>query len=120
MKKLLTMLLFALATGTVMGQRTISGKISAPNGEALIGATIVVKGTTVGAKTDLNGDYKLNVSEGATTLVVTYSGYKTTEATIGASNVADIVLEEGLILQETVVTAFGVKKDKKQPGLCGQ
>ncbi len=116
MKKLLTMLLFALATGAVMGQRTISGKISAPNGEALIGATVVVKGTTVGAKTDLNGDYKLNVSEGATILVVTYSGYKTTESTLGASNVADIVLEEGLILQETVVTAFGVKKDKSNLG----
>jgi TonB-linked SusC/RagA family outer membrane protein len=117
MKQLLLGLALLLGSaGVAFGQRTITGKVTDAQGEALIGATIVVKGTTSGTSSDVNGAYRLNVSDGAKSLMVSYSGYQTVEVAIEASNVIDVVMQEGLILQEAVVTAFGVKRDKSNLG----
>lgn len=110
----LAMILFS--AGIAFGQRTVTGKVTDDSGEPLIGATVVAKGTNAGAVTDLNGEYRINVPSNSTKLVVIYSGFQTQEVDLDASNVVDVVLREGLILQETVVTAFGVKKDKSNLG----
>lgn len=117
MKKVLLGLALLLACATLTyAQRTVTGKVTDEQGEPLIGATVLVKGTTSGAVTDVNGIYKVTVSKDDATLVVTYSGFATSELAAGTSETVDIVMKEGLILQETVVTAFGIKKNKENLG----
>lgn len=118
MKRLLTTLLVLFAAASVaMAQRMVTGKVTdAGNGDALIGATVRVKGTNAGTNTDVNGAYSLRVPDGGTAIVVSYTGYKSVEAPIGASNVVDVALESGQALDEVVVTALGIKRDKKALG----
>ena len=114
MKKRLLLLLsmVVLSLGISYAQKSISGTVLNDQKEPLIGASVVVKGTTAGAITDIDGKYSLSVPSDATTLVISFTGFTTQEIPIGASSVIDITLEEGAALQEVVVTAFGIKKDK--------
>jgi len=102
-----------LGSSLAFSQRQISGVISdGENGEPLIGASVRAKGTTSGAVTDVEGKYRLAIPEGATQLEVTYTGYSSQILTIGASNVMDVALRPGLVLEETVVIGYGsVKKE---------
>ena len=77
-----------------MAQRTVTGTVTDDRGDAVISATVQVKGTTVGATTDLDGKYSINVPEGSTTLMFSYIGYATQEIELGASNVVDVVMSE--------------------------
>ena len=113
MKQLLTTLLLVVVTGaSAWAQRTITGIISGDDGETLIGATVTVKGTQRGTRTDVNGKYSLEVPDGANTLVVSYTGYATQEVAIGSSNALDVVLAAGSALTEVVVTATGITRNK--------
>lgn len=118
MKKLslvLTLVLFAI--GATMAQRTVSGKVTDTNGVPLIGASVLVKGTTTGTVTDIDGNYSLSVPEGANTLVFSYTGFSTQEVSIGTSNVVDLSMEEAAEqLSEVVVTGLGIRKEKKALG----
>ncbi len=117
MKKLslvLTMVLFCV--GITMAQRTITGTVTDDSGESLIGASVLVKGSTTGTVTDIDGSYSLDVPAGEQTLVFSYTGYATQDVVTTASNVLDVVLSEGLELTEVVVTGLGIKKEKKALG----
>lgn len=117
MKKL--SLVFSLVFFGVVGlmaQRTVTGKVTDDQGEALIGASILVKGTTVGTVTDIDGGYSLNVPDEGTTLVITYTGYNTQELEIGNLSVVDATMTEGVELGEVVVTGLGIKREKKALG----
>ena len=105
-----------LSVGTLMAQRTITGTVTDDTGETLIGATVQAKGTTVGTVTDIDGKYSLDVPEGTTALVFSYTGFNTKEIEIGANNVIDVVLAEGVELGEVVVTGLGIKREKKALG----
>ena len=77
----LLMLLLSFTT-TAFAQRTITGKVTdTENAEPLIGANVSVKGLTVGTMTDIDGNYSVNVPEGATVLSFSYIGYTTQEVT---------------------------------------
>lgn len=110
-----TLLLLAMVVlpGLAIGQRTISGMVTDANsGEALIGASILVVGTSTGTVTDIDGSYSLSVPAGATQLQFSYTGYETYMATIGAANVIDVKMAAGALLQEVVVIGYGeVKKE---------
>ncbi|MDN0053886.1 SusC/RagA family TonB-linked outer membrane protein [Bacteroides caecigallinarum] len=94
--------------------RQVSGNVKDAMG-AIIGASIVEKGTTNGTITDMDGNFVLNVQPGAT-LVVSYVGYKTKEVKVGTSPL-DITLEEdSKVLSEVVVTALGIKRERKALG----
>lgn len=80
----------------------VRGQVTDANGEAVIGATVIEKGTTNGTTTDINGNYTLNVAEGAT-LVISYTGYNPQEVTVGSDGVVNVVLQEGLTLGELTV-----------------
>jgi TonB-linked SusC/RagA family outer membrane protein len=108
--------LIVLPLCSTFAQRTITGTVSSDKPEALIGASVVVKGTTKGAVTDIDGKYSVDVPKDAQTLVISYTGYETKEVAIGTSNVIDVTLAEGRVLEEAVVTAFGIKKDKSNLG----
>jgi TonB-linked SusC/RagA family outer membrane protein len=104
-------------------QKTISGTVtSSVEGEgALPGVSVSVKGTTIGIVTDANGKYTLAVPGNATTLVFSYIGMKKQEIQIGTRTIIDVILEPDVLgLNEVVVTALGVSREKKAIGYSVQ
>ncbi len=103
-------------------QRSISGKVtSSEDGAGIPGATILVKGTAVGAITDVNGNYTLVVPADKTALLVSYVGMKTQEVVMGTDNVINVTLEPSVQeLEGVVVTALGVTREKKALGYSVQ
>ena len=87
--------------------RQIKGTLTDENGDALIGASVVEKGTRNGTITDIDGTYSLDVSEDANSLVISYTGFDTQEVALGNSNQVDISLEQGVELSEVVITGLG-------------
>lgn len=97
----------------MMAQRTVTGSVADEQGEPLIGASVLVKGTNTGTTTDIAGAYSVTVPEGSNTLVVSYTGFQTQEIELGASNAYDVVLVEGSQLSEVVVTGYGTQTRRK-------
>jgi TonB-linked SusC/RagA family outer membrane protein len=99
-------------------QRVVTGKvISDEDGMGLPGATVLVKGTTVGTTTDLDGNYSINVPAGSNVLVISFVGLKTLEEAIGNRSVINVTLTtDASQLSEVVVTAIGIEKEKKALG----
>jgi TonB-linked SusC/RagA family outer membrane protein len=123
MKKLFLLIcLFVFAGASLLAQtKVITGTVtSAVAGEgSLPGVTVQVKGTTIGAITDVNGNYSVSVPTTATTLVFSYVGMKTQEVDIAGKSVVNCILEsEVLGLNEVVVTAFGIKRQAKELGVA--
>ena len=120
MKKLslvLTLMFFVM--GITVAQRTITGTVT-DGTDPLIGATVLAKGTAVGTVTDFNGNYSLELPKEATILVFSYTGFATQEMTVGVSNVMDVILKEGALLDEVIVTAVGLEANKRQIGYAVQ
>ncbi len=121
MKKLsLLIVLFVIGVSTLLAQTiVITGTVtSAVAGEGAIpGVTVQLKGTTIGTTTDVNGKYSLTVPQNATTLVFSYIGMKKIEVVIGGRTVIDGVLQSDLLgLNEVIVTALGISREKKALG----
>jgi TonB-linked SusC/RagA family outer membrane protein len=95
---------------------TITGKITADNGEPLVGASIVEKGTSNGAITDLDGNFKLDVSSGKAILVISFVGYETKEVAVNNQSTLDLTLSEGSALNEVVVVGYGTQKKSQLTG----
>lgn len=112
-KWLLVVLLVTMGS-FAFAQRTITGTVTdEATGEPLIGANILVIGTSTGTVTDLDGTYSLQVPEGATQIEFSYTGYASQRVTIGASNVIDVALNAGEVLEEVVVVGYGTQKSKE-------
>lgn len=93
---------------------TIKGKITAESGTPISGASVLVKGTKRGVSTDETGDYTITLS-GKSTLVVTAIGYKSQELTATKGETLNLVLENSVqSMSEVVVTALGIKREKRQ------
>ncbi len=126
MKKLfLLMVLFVFIGGSTLFAQTrlITGTItSATEGEGAIpGVSVSVKGTTIGTVTDVNGKYSLAVPQDATTLVFSYIGMKKQEVNIAGRSVIDGIMQSDLLgLDEVVVTALGISREKKALGYSVQ
>jgi TonB-linked SusC/RagA family outer membrane protein len=120
MKTLITyfFVFMILLAGTLRSQeRQLSGKITSDKGESLAGVTVMVKGTAIGTFSKGDGTYRLSVPKSARTLVFKRLGSKTKEMNIGASETLDVTLEEDKILMdEVVVTAIGLEREKKSLG----
>jgi len=103
MKKIILLLVCTLFTfNFTMAQNAVSGTVKDANNETLPGANVVEKGTTNGTSTDFNGKYTLTVMDGAV-LVVSFAGYETKEISVNGQKTVDIVLSEGLQLDEVVI-----------------
>ena len=109
------MMLISVVT---FAQRTVSGTVKdAASGEPIPGATVLVKGSSNGTTTDMDGNYRLQVSETDGILVFSFIGYANVEATVGSRSVVNVDMTEDVTeLGEVVVTAFGIEKDKKALG----
>lgn len=107
--------------GVMAQSRTITGTVKDNKDEAVIGASIIVKGTTTGTYTDEEGNFSIAVPSGSSALIIKYLGYKTTEVALGSSNAVNVTLEEDVLgLNEVVVTALGIPKEKKALGYSAQ
>jgi TonB-dependent starch-binding outer membrane protein SusC len=110
------LLMVAIMLGvTVQAQRTVKGKLSdASSGEALIGANVVTTGSN--AVTDVDGMYSINVPAGATVLTFSYTGYDSQTVSLGSSNVVDVALRAGKVLEDLVVVGYGSVKKSDATG----
>ncbi|MDO7876635.1 SusC/RagA family TonB-linked outer membrane protein [Hymenobacter sp. ASUV-10] len=116
---LLSLLLMLALVGRVWAQnRTVSGRvIDKSTNEGLPGVSVIVKGTTNGTATNADGQYSLAVPADAATLQFKYLGYVTVERPIGGSNTIDAGLDvDTKQLNEVVVTALGVPREKRALG----
>ena len=101
--------------------KSISGKVTDSSGQPLPGVSVVLKGVTTGVVTNPGGVYNLsNIPEGAI-LVFSFVGMKTTEVNVGKQNVINVVMKDETIgINEVVVTALGISREKKGLGYAVQ
>lgn len=98
-------------------RKEIKGKITDEGNLPLPGVSIVVKGTTIGVTTDVNGEFALKVPADAKTLVVSFVGMQTQEADISQKTVVNLTLSSVSVgVSDVVVTALGLKREKKALG----
>lgn len=101
--------------------KVVSGTVLDESGEPLIGVSIVVKGSTVGTITDFDGKYSIEVPATYSQLEFSYIGYLLQIVAIGNQSVVDIVMrEDAQLIEEVVVTALGIKREKKMLGYAVQ
>ncbi|QKZ11137.1 SusC/RagA family TonB-linked outer membrane protein [Spirosoma sp. KUDC1026] len=119
MKQLLLTLLVSIVCISAMAQgRRITGKItSGDDGTDIPGASVIIKGTTTGTNTDSDGQYSINVPNDNTVLVFSFVGMQSQEVQVGSRSVIDITLSsDSKQLQEVVITAQGIVREKKALG----
>ena len=110
---ILTLLLAFVVQFTFAQEKTISGTVSDNAGIPLPGVNIIVKGTTTGTQTDFDGNYSINASVGEV-LTYSYLGFVTVEQTVGTANTINVTMQEDAqVLDEVIVTAMGIKRQKK-------
>jgi TonB-dependent SusC/RagA subfamily outer membrane receptor len=118
-KMTLTLFMALIVQLTFAQQKTVSGTVSDENGLPLIGATVVIAGTSSGTTTDFDGNYKINANQGDV-LNFSYVGYSDQSITVGASNTINTTLQPDNTLDEVVVTALGIKREEKALGYSVQ
>ena len=124
MKKLIGLFVFLLFVGTqiVTAQsKQITGTVtSADDGLGMPGVSVIIKGTTIGASTDIDGKYSLE-AKASDVLMFSFVGMITQEIKVGTQTVISVVLEtESIGMDEVVVTALGVTREKKALGYAVQ
>ena len=103
------------------GKTTLKGHVTDENGEPLIGATVNVKGTEERTVTDIDGNYTLRTSASHPTVIVSYLGYSNKELKASGSSSLDIIMQpDQQSIDEVVVTALGIKREKKMLGYSVQ
>ncbi len=103
----------AMLTKRVM----VTGKVTDNTGEPMIGVNILIEGTDIGTVTDLDGTFTLDVPDNATTLIFSYTGYKSQKITIGDQTSFAITMEENISsLDEIVVIGYGTAKVRDVTG----
>ncbi|MBR4882365.1 MAG: SusC/RagA family TonB-linked outer membrane protein, partial [Bacteroidales bacterium] len=106
-----------LSTGAIWAQNVkVSGTVSDANGEPLIGAYVLLQGTTTGTSTDVDGKYVLDVPANGT-LVFQLMGMQEQAIPVNNRSVINVtMLEDAVMLEDVVVTALGIKKERKSLG----
>lgn len=98
-------------------EKTVTGTVTDAAGQPLVGATVRAKGFNKGVLTDERGRFSLTIPDEATTLLISYIGFATTEVAInGRSDIAVTLVESDAALDEVVITALGIKKESKKLG----
>jgi TonB-linked SusC/RagA family outer membrane protein len=123
MRKLTFLLtcLFLVGVGLVNAQsKSVSGKVlSADDGQPVIGATVKVKGTSQGTVTNTDGEFRISLSGSEKTLLISYVGMKTVEVD-AISNMVIKLQADSKLIDEVVVTALGISREKKSLGYAVQ
>jgi len=115
MKKIFALLIFSTVTlMSLSAQKTITGVINDDEGIPLIGANILVKGTTIGTIADIDGYFTLEIPVGSDVLIFSYTGYITKEVEIGSTREFAIILEQNAqLIDEVVVVGYKTQTKPK-------
>jgi TonB-linked SusC/RagA family outer membrane protein len=106
---------------TAVIQKNITGKVTAPDGEELVGVTVTETGSTNGTVTDANGNYRMSVSDAAQSIEFSYLGYLRQVISIDGRQVIDVVLEtDNKTLREVVVVGYNTEKKALLTGAIGE
>ena len=106
-------LTFALCT-TAMAQINVTGRVTDVDGATLPGVSVSIKGTTLGAITDVDGAYSMQVPNSNTTLIFSYIGFITQEVVVGNNTIINMTLKEDTkMLDEVVVVGYGTLQRKQ-------
>ncbi|VVV01507.1 MULTISPECIES: SusC/RagA family TonB-linked outer membrane protein [Mesonia] len=112
---ILTLLLAFVVQITFAQEKTVTGMVTDGDGLPLPGVNIIVQGTSSGTQTDFDGNYSIEVSNGDV-LEFSYVGFETQEVTIGGQSSYNVSLEAGNQLEEVIVTAAGIEREKSSIG----
>ena len=113
---ILTLLLALVVQFTFAQGKAVSGNVSDDSGMPVAGVNIIVQGTTNGTQSDFDGNYSIMTDEGAV-LTFTYLGYSTVSQSVGSSGTVNVTMSENVAeLDEVVVTAQGISREKKSLG----
>jgi TonB-linked SusC/RagA family outer membrane protein len=112
-----SLLLIALSVGVVLAQDVaVRGTVTEADGGPIYGVNVTVRGTNQGTITDDKGQYSINVRKGAT-LTFSYIGFEAEDVVVGNNSVINVSLTpQSTVLNEVVVTALGIRKEKKALG----
>ena len=100
-----------------ISQKTIKGRITDESGAPLVGATVIVQGTTRGVATDVNGQYSISVTTDVTTLEISFLGYKKVEIQIGNRTEINVKLEpDAQVMEDVVVTGYQTISKERATG----
>lgn len=113
------MLLWLMSLTVAMAQQTITGVVLDEQGQPLPSATVQIKGTNTGTSTDFDGNYSITASNGDV-LVFSFVGFSTQEVTVANEDQIDVTLAADNQLDEVVVSALGVSREKKSLGYAQQ
>jgi TonB-linked SusC/RagA family outer membrane protein len=120
MKRILLawIVLTTVSVSAVWAQKTVTGTVTArDDGSPVPGVNVIVKGSTIGTVTDIEGRYQISVPDNSTVLVYSFIGLATEEVTVGTQTVIDMVMTADIRqLTEVVVTAIGLESDKASLG----
>ncbi len=105
------------SNSSVASQKLIKGIVTEENGNTLPGVSIVIKGTSVGTTTDIDGKYQISVPNENSVLVFSFIGMLKQEIPVGTQSAINVtMLTDAKQMNEVVVTALGIKRDKKALG----
>jgi TonB-dependent starch-binding outer membrane protein SusC len=117
LRGLLCSLLFLTSFMAFAQERRVAGVVSDPSGTGIPGATILIKGSQIGANTDAEGRFAINARSDKDVLVISFVGYKTQEITIGNRTTLDVKMEDDVAaLEEVVVTGYTTDKRRETSG----
>lgn len=118
---LISIFLYGISIPDGFAQSRISGTVEDEAGQFLPGVTVVVAGTTIGTVTDIDGKFDLSIPQGSERLSFSYIGYITQQVDIGSQSVIRVIMiEDTKALDEFVVTALGVQRERKELGYTVQ
>jgi TonB-dependent starch-binding outer membrane protein SusC len=117
MRNVKTLLLMAFVLSFITGyaqDRQVSGRVTdSENGDGLPGVNVILKGTSIGTVTDLDGGYSININSGEDILVFSSVGYVSTEFIVGTQSTIDLMMVPDIkALEEIVVIGYGTLKEK--------
>lgn len=123
MRRLLSLLVVLMMSAAMMlaQNKTVTGVVVAQeDGEPIIGATVVIPGTTTGTVTDIDGRFSISVPQNTKTLSVSFVGMTTVEAAVTTGELKVALASDDKVLDDVVVTAMGVRRDRKALGYAVQ
>lgn len=119
MRKILSLLsvLLFLSVMAIAQTRVVTGKVTDANGSPLFGVSVTTKSSKIGVKTNAEGNYSISVPASTQMLTFTFVGFLPEEKAVGKQSTNDVLMKvDETALKEVVVTAFGIKRDKKTLG----
>ncbi len=116
-QRLLFLALMMVGSTVAMAQGKVSGTVVDANGDAIIGASVIVKGTSTGTVTDFDGNFTIQNVPANGSLVISYVGYRNQTVAVAGKSQVNVTLEEDRqLLDEVVVVGYGVQKKSDVTG----